>query len=522
MREDVQVGMAQQPQGPVLRLGGQQGGPQLGGAPPAQKAPKWDAGVLAKAEKMKKKTQEIMECFKLPETEVCVQDYRCSFRRAGRMYITPNYVCFWGLGNVVDVIPFRSITNIERAPGLIFNTGINITVEGDIVHSVGSLMRRDETFMVLQHLWKNPLSYVQLAAEQELPPETSGGSNGGFGGFGGFGGLGGDGTKNTFGSPFEVGLGGYDQIQNQLAKADTQASKDALRIALEARDIGVSTLEDLEQQAKIIDNIENDIEQINANLDRGDRYIRGIETFGGAMKNALTNAKVAATNVHKHDRTLSLDRTAPTVDEPILYKNPDDSFTAAILRLGEEEIECITEDGIRTIRKFPYDEIVNIVMRARHLHVDIRFKSPNNPRLRFMSSHLQTITNEIVMRTEPGQILVAFEPGTTVFEYGSFKIADKISGKDKLESTGGGFGRRGAGPSLLTQVASKEVREEIASQERDLDLLENIVGDLGAIANTMGKEIDRQSEQLDRISGKAHETNVRINRTNDRVGNLLK
>jgi len=50
---------------------------------------------------------------------------------------------------------------------------------------------------------------------------------------------------------------------------------------MEAREIGVLTLEDLSEQASIIDRIENDIEQINANLDRGDRYIRGLETFGG-------------------------------------------------------------------------------------------------------------------------------------------------------------------------------------------------------------------------------------------------
>jgi len=75
-----------------------------------------------------------------------------------------------------------------------------------------------------------------------------------------------------------------------------------------------------------------------------------------------------------------------------------------------------------------------------------------------MSSHLQSITNELVLRTAPvcrldfatydfafnteenqGQVLVAFEPGVTVFEYGSFNIADKASGKEKKDAPGSGL-----------------------------------------------------------------------------------
>lgn len=171
-----------------------------------------------------------------------------------------------------------------------------------------------------------------------------------------------------------------------------------------------------------------------------------------------------------------------------------------------------------------YDTVANVVMRARHLHVDIRFTAASIPRLRFMSSHLQSITNELVLRTAAGQVLIAFEPGVTVFEYGSFNIADKASGKKKDAPGSGGFKRHAgaAGPSLLAQAASKEAAEEIAAQDKDLDFLSDLVGDLGSIAGTMGREIDRQNQQLDQVTLKANATNARINRTHDRVNQLLK
>eukprot|EP01102_Stenamoeba_stenopodia_P011307 TRINITY_DN345_c1_g3_i2.p1 TRINITY_DN345_c1_g3~~TRINITY_DN345_c1_g3_i2.p1 ORF type:complete len:531 (+),score=125.41 TRINITY_DN345_c1_g3_i2:236-1828(+) len=521
------IAVQNQPQGPTVGVSKASVAAALAAQP---KAPKWGPDVLAKADKMKKKTKEVMDCFKLPESEFSIQDYRCSYRRAGRMYITPNYVCFWGLGGLVDVIPFRSIIAIERSYGIIFNTGITITTEGDQTHSITALMHRDETFHILTHLWKHPLSYVHLdqkgsVVETDKEAENGNSNGGGLPSFGGFG----KGKGNAFGNPFEVGAGGggsFEQVQNQmLMKADQDASRDALRIAMEAREIGVATLEDLSEQAAIIDRIENDIEQINANLDRGDRYIRGLETFGGALKNAFTNAKVKAAHQIDEDRTLDVDRQVPVVDYPILFKNPDDSFTPAIMKLYEDDFECIAEDTGRSLRKMTYSEVANIVMRARHLHVDIRFQTANVPRLRLMSSHLQSITNELVLRTEPGQILVAFEPGVTVFEYGSFNIADKANGTGKKKDApgSGGFKRHGGGgPSLLAQAASKEAAEEIASQDRDLDFLSDLVGDLNSIAGTMGREIDRQNNQLDQITVKANATNQRINRTHDRVNQLLK
>jgi len=174
-----------------------------------------------------------------------ISDYRCSYRRAGRMYITPNYVCFWGLGGLVvrylllfSLIPSRRDLNSHLFFFLFCFVDVLVLVVGrDSVpfnhrhweilwnhlqhwnhhyhrrrpnssflsyfyflsfctlcsyepnwffilrfvsscivafvcllfshsfwfqHSITALMHRDETFHILTHLWKHPLSYVHL------------------------------------------------------------------------------------------------------------------------------------------------------------------------------------------------------------------------------------------------------------------------------------------------------------------------------------------------------------------------
>jgi len=125
---------------------------------------------------------------------------------------------------------------------------------------------------------------------------------------------------------------------------DTKTSENALRLALEAREMGVDTITELELQAgtlqfpttfslrthssplwpyfaEQIDRIESDVENIHTNLDKGDRLlrfvnfppslpshrlptdllkIRGVESFGGYLKNKFSNP----TQIHGTSRAV--------------------------------------------------------------------------------------------------------------------------------------------------------------------------------------------------------------------------
>jgi len=64
------IAVQNQPQGPVVGVSKASVAAALAAQP---KAPQWGADVLGKAEKMKKKTKEVHDCFKLPESEFSIQ-----------------------------------------------------------------------------------------------------------------------------------------------------------------------------------------------------------------------------------------------------------------------------------------------------------------------------------------------------------------------------------------------------------------------------------------------------------------
>jgi hypothetical protein len=81
------------------------------------------------------------------------------------------------------------------------------------------------------------------------------------------------------------------QQQQQVGKVDTQTSKNLIRLAQEGRNIGAETLTELEVQAEAIDRIEYNVDNINHNLDKAERSLRGIESVSGALHNAFNKDK---------------------------------------------------------------------------------------------------------------------------------------------------------------------------------------------------------------------------------------
>lgn len=54
--------------------------------------------------------------------------------------------------------------------------------------------------------------------------------------------------------------------------------------------------------------IERDVENIHNNMDKADRLMRGIESVGGSLANALTSEKKTGKDVKYVDRTVRIIR----------------------------------------------------------------------------------------------------------------------------------------------------------------------------------------------------------------------
>lgn len=171
-------------------------------------------------------------------------------------------------------------------------------------------------------------------------------------------------------------------------------------------------------------------------------------------------------------------------------------------------------------------------MRARHQHMDIRFKGGLD-RFRLMSSYLQVITNEIVLRLQESQgevqqpvaIKVQFEPGVKQFEYGDPRISVQPTRvRDGGQGGGPGFYRKDAGKSasqLLSNNASQKVREDLDVTDQHLDEISRLVDGVGDMAVTMNDTLGRQQIQIERIEVLSDDANARIQKSNKRIDKLL-
>eukprot|EP01103_Thecamoeba_quadrilineata_P011488 TRINITY_DN2755_c0_g1_i1.p1 TRINITY_DN2755_c0_g1~~TRINITY_DN2755_c0_g1_i1.p1 ORF type:complete len:497 (-),score=93.07 TRINITY_DN2755_c0_g1_i1:120-1610(-) len=473
---------------------------------------KFEPAVLQEAERIRQRTDEARKIFNLVDTEVVIEDYLCSIRKAipiaGRMYITQNYVCFSSfIGGICEVLPYRKITAIVPQTFMFFNSGIDIDVD-NIKYQFANYNMREQTLNLLKYLWKHPPSYLTDAPTE--PPKnnlSSSSSNDGanYGAnTGGYGGYGVAGASRDF--EFNRGGAVYESQQQQELVVDVDTSLKAIEIALETKDIGQSTLEELNRQAEILDNIERDVEHIHMNLDRGDRYIRSMEGVGGAIKNIFSNNKPSHNTFEKKDHTVVLQRKPKNVDYNVLIKNPDQNFTPCLLRFSDESFYFASEDGTKPItgKEWKYGSFVGLVVNSRHLHAELRLAG--KVILRLVSSYLQAITNEVVLRTEPGQVTVVFEPHSKSFQYGSFRLSDK------LEAAGIGRANavnaanpHGKASDILSTNVSQKVKDDFDQQDQNLQILENLVDEISDMSKGMQNELVGQTERIGHITNRVAE-----------------
>lgn len=484
--------------------------------------PSFPPNVMEKVAKMQEKTTFIHETFGVPDTEVVIQDYRCTLKRngshSGKVWITQNYALFQAKSNldVKESIPFYRVISVARE-GSILSRGVCVETELGKYSFSGFVPRhRDEMFNLVNHLWQYQPTYVHLTEQQLLDFMTQG--------------LGDSkrakerdaARKKEKKEKLDAKQFKYDDDEfkgrwgefaedlrqhtaEDYEEVDTRVGQDALRTALEIRQIGAGTLARLEEQAESLDRTDRSIQETKVNVDQGDRILDGVESAVGQAKNLVTP------NMHKRklkafektDRTIQMAEDEHFLDVPILVKLPNDSLIPALMRFGDRRIICVDET-LKEMKdyEYTYDQIGAIVLRARHQHADIKFHD-GTERFRCCTSFVQAVVNEVILRTKPNQVTVLFEPNVKQFQYGSLAIRAQGSRDDAWSVQGAGFFKAAkADASRIITNAPEEVADALAIQDEQVNDLQSVVDDLDAISSAIGNEGQRQVDQL----GKMHKT----------------
>lgn len=436
---------------------------------------------------MHEKTQYCQRLFNLPSTEQIVQNYGCV---SGKLWISFNFFCYSSKLFKPVKISFRSVRHIEQS-------GNRIEVIYEIAKGVEeetffqlSSFKGTEVYNIMQYLRYNAVSFVPLEDGQ-----ASRGSSSGLGDFG----------SAASGSG---GGGGWGMLEGLTTPSvDVAASEEAVRQLLEARRMGLATLEELSEQRKVIDRLEHTTLNIHANLDKSQRVVTGLASFGGGLKNLVTRDRTRMNNpAFKYlERDIHLRERAPDIIElSILLKHPDDTLTPAVIRFSPKTFEVYDPVTKGHRQHWHYTQIDAIVLRARPLHLDVRFPG-EAPRFRMMTSHGQAITNELFLRSlnvshEPE---VVFEPNAMPFGYGSYRLSlspsDGHYDPDNPFTAGGAqVVVKGKASDLLhgTDQGTKDAFDQL---DRNVDIVSDITADLKIIAQGIGQEVEESTDHIRRV-----------------------
>eukprot|EP01126_Amoeba_proteus_P034923 TRINITY_DN3504_c0_g1_i16.p1 TRINITY_DN3504_c0_g1~~TRINITY_DN3504_c0_g1_i16.p1 ORF type:complete len:392 (-),score=71.26 TRINITY_DN3504_c0_g1_i16:541-1716(-) len=355
---------------------------------------------MRKADEMRKLTEEFRREFKIPKPESVIQVYDCSmggFNR-GKLFVSQNFLCFSSTLTSRNVrLPYSRITSVQYETAIMSDKVIVMEDKKLLIFSGFGLKHAKEAYEIVLYLWQNPPNYIDLDTidkyETTLSQATS--SQG-------------------------------QQAQLNRPVVDVAAVDTLLSLALDASTTQNDAMVTIARQGEQIDRIGQKIETLEGKLQRADHLLRGIESYKYYMFGKQKGKDVQAREVSLKVQTLKLPpNTPPTIELDVLYKKPDDSLHPAILVLEAISFKCVCLQNHRLIDKgteFNYEDLEAIVLRARHEHMDFRFKGTGNPRdrrFRVMSSYLQVIVNQVWSRCRKRNfnITVTFEPGVKKFEY---------------------------------------------------------------------------------------------------------
>eukprot|EP00339_Tiarina_fusa_P029983 CAMPEP_0117028154 /NCGR_PEP_ID=MMETSP0472-20121206/20495_1 /TAXON_ID=693140 ORGANISM="Tiarina fusus, Strain LIS" /NCGR_SAMPLE_ID=MMETSP0472 /ASSEMBLY_ACC=CAM_ASM_000603 /LENGTH=360 /DNA_ID=CAMNT_0004735561 /DNA_START=493 /DNA_END=1575 /DNA_ORIENTATION=+ len=320
-----------------------------------------------------------------------------------------------------------------------------------------------------------------------------------------------------------------DEIQDveECEVQDLDMGKQSLRLAHEIRDLNAYSLDRLQQQAESLDRTQHHLKETDNNLNQANRTLDGMENGLGHVKNIFTP------NVHKNkvgafeklDRTVNAGKEDYT-DIPILIKHPNDFLEPGLFRFGEKRFRCVNSER-QEIKKYSYiyGQVYQIIVRARHQHLDIKFKDSQD-RFRCCTSFMQAVVNELFLRTKPGQILLIHEPETRRFQYGNLAIREMTlrgarSDGEGIETTSDeAFTSSTANYASLLSGAPGTVQEAQEVQDSQINDLSKLVSDIDSINAAMSGELRRQNGQLDDINKQTNKTLLKANETTFRTTKL--
>jgi uncharacterized coiled-coil protein SlyX len=524
-----------------------------------------------KAERMKAKSERVRSDFELPSSEVVIQDYTCSLHLPGRipalgtLWITQNYLAFSGLleKKVRELLPFRRVSNVvtERYFGL----PNAICVDYDAASHkwfLSGLHNRTETFALVDHLHRFPVSYTRvvkkprrganISTEHERAQLLAGATSKAPAAA-----ASAAASSSSSSSSGAAPAAGADLKARAalLEQVDVKTSAEAVALVHQIRELAADTLAELNDQATTIDEMAGDLERVEAATKKGEQHAKAVDSVMAAMASDNSDLK---TEIDRHmgQRTKIDIKERPEATVPVLWKHKSDLLSQAELVLNRDTFVFVDlREGVKPPRKQlrkpePYSNVTCLIARARPYHVDVRLSK--GTRIRFMSARIQTAITEIAMRAELPSAAIVFEP--LVRRFGVDGIVNDVEDVviEESESDDGdeqaqrlpddddaapdapaaSASASAAAPATdlsfvrpsqqrVGAVADVKAAADIAKQDREVDEISSVLVELRHVADHMGKELERQTQQLEKMNAEADATNARLARTAQTIDDLV-
>lgn len=452
-----------------------------------------------KHSKLEGKTELIRKSFNLPsDKEHVIQDYRCSCNSlgSGKVYITENYVFFHKNINSQQSVAMRRMREVKReGKTLVLEEKDGSTY---VFSGFTSVSKRDEAYHLVNHLLVHPYQLEHWEQQQnnnmhgdvgDLPPPSISVKQ----------------QQRVMSMPPTVSV-----------LVDVESGQRALMKAQQAEAAGANTLMELERQREVINNMEADLNKMDDDLNMADRHLRGVEGIGGSLLNKVTSPTSPRTNRLSVNPSSKLVRPQSTVLQvnplkhpnltmDIVYKHPNDSLEQGTVSFLSDHFRM--DVGDKEQGRWAYDTVESVVCRARPLHCDVVFRGSNTPRARFMSSTLQHIVNELVLRQAPTTLPVVFEKGSLSFPYNSALLRPQA--REQLNE------------EALYQHMPEDVKAGIRIQDQQVDAIEDAAKNLQMMGRVMGEELDESIQQLNGLHHHMDDVNHHVRTANHRIEKLL-
>ena len=259
------------------------------------------------------------------------RNYTCSniIHPSGTMYITERHI-LW-IPNIVGknlCIPILQIKEVKKeSTKLVIPNGIGVLMKDNVTsHHFGDLLKRNETFNILVHLMAHPVTLIKPLFDEEDELESifgDGRTNGQIKEEKRIGEVSSDvheglseeetrkrlSTRVNASSPiYSVNNSKYEVLDDTHQKrntvseknmmdfslkeqkyanktVDTETTKNILRKINESKESGTASLEELQRQEKVLNNIENKLDSIDTNLSISNRQLKNIEGIKGRILN---------------------------------------------------------------------------------------------------------------------------------------------------------------------------------------------------------------------------------------------